>query len=152
MVAVGRQTVHRSLRVPDALRHVAPVEVVEAAVADAGDQLERRQRVAGGTATAGDRLLQRRVAHLEPGVGGHPAGVLDQRVGREEVELEVRRVTIHSLAMLGGGVIHDGYTVKGAAGMAGELGHVHIPTDGMLAEVQEARLEVDRQISDALGT
>ena len=37
---------------------------------------------------------------------------------------------------LGGGVIHGGHTVKGAAGMAGELGHVHIPTDGMLADGQ----------------
>jgi len=37
---------------------------------------------------------------------------------------------------LGGGVIHEGRTVKGAAGMAGELGHVHIPTDGLLADDQ----------------
>lgn len=38
---------------------------------------------------------------------------------------------------LGGGVIHDGQVVKGAAGMAGELGHVHIPTDGLLGEGQK---------------
>ena len=37
---------------------------------------------------------------------------------------------------LGGGVIHDGETVKGAAGMAGELGHVHIPTAGLLEDDQ----------------
>jgi len=37
---------------------------------------------------------------------------------------------------LGGGVIHDGATVKGAAGMAGELGHVHIPTAGLLHDDQ----------------
>lgn len=37
---------------------------------------------------------------------------------------------------LGGGVIHDGQVVKGAAGMAGELGHVHIPTDGLLGDGQ----------------
>jgi glucokinase len=37
---------------------------------------------------------------------------------------------------LGGGVIEAGRVVKGAAGMAGELGHVHIPMDGLLAEGQ----------------
>ena len=33
---------------------------------------------------------------------------------------------------LGGGVIEGGRIVKGTAGMAGELGHVHIPMDGLL--------------------
>jgi predicted NBD/HSP70 family sugar kinase len=37
---------------------------------------------------------------------------------------------------LGGGVIQEGQVVKGAAGMAGELGHVHIPMDGLLAAGQ----------------
>jgi len=37
---------------------------------------------------------------------------------------------------LGGGVIDAGRVIKGAAGMAGELGHVHIPMDGLLAEDQ----------------
>jgi len=37
---------------------------------------------------------------------------------------------------LGGGVIESGLIVKGAAGMAGELGHVHIPMDGLLGEGQ----------------
>ena len=37
---------------------------------------------------------------------------------------------------LGGGVIESGRIVRGAAGMAGELGHVHIPTVGLLAEGQ----------------
>ena len=37
---------------------------------------------------------------------------------------------------LGGGVIESGRIVKGAAGMAGELGHVHIPMAGLLAEDQ----------------
>ena len=35
---------------------------------------------------------------------------------------------------LGGGVIEAGRVVKGVAGMAGELGHVQIPTHGLLAE------------------
>ena len=37
---------------------------------------------------------------------------------------------------LGGGVIEAGHVVRGAAGMAGELGHVRIATQGILAEDQ----------------
>jgi predicted NBD/HSP70 family sugar kinase len=37
---------------------------------------------------------------------------------------------------LGGGVIEGGRIVKGVAGMAGELGHVPIPMDGLLGEGQ----------------
>jgi len=37
---------------------------------------------------------------------------------------------------LGGGVIESGRIVKGAVGFAGELGHVHIPMDGLLGEGQ----------------
>ena len=37
---------------------------------------------------------------------------------------------------LGGGVIESGHVIRGAAGMAGELGHVQIPMQGLLAEGQ----------------
>jgi predicted NBD/HSP70 family sugar kinase len=37
---------------------------------------------------------------------------------------------------LGGGVIEKGHIVKGGTGFAGELGHVHIPMEGLLAEGQ----------------
>jgi glucokinase len=37
---------------------------------------------------------------------------------------------------LGGGVIERGRIITGATGMAGELGHVHIPMEGLLAEGQ----------------
>jgi len=37
---------------------------------------------------------------------------------------------------LGGGVVEMGAVVRGAAGMAGELGHVHIPMHGLLVEGQ----------------
>ncbi|MEV6365563.1 ROK family protein [Micromonospora musae] len=37
---------------------------------------------------------------------------------------------------LGGGVVESGRVVAGAAGMAGELGHVHIPLTGLLAPDQ----------------
>jgi len=38
---------------------------------------------------------------------------------------------------LGGGVIEDGRIIKGVAGMAGELGHIQIRLDGLLAEGQQ---------------
>ncbi len=37
---------------------------------------------------------------------------------------------------LGGGVIEAGRVIRGAAGMAGELGHVHIPMQGLLVDGQ----------------
>lgn len=37
---------------------------------------------------------------------------------------------------LGGGLVEGGRVVRGAAGMAGELGHVHIPLGGLLQEDQ----------------
>jgi glucokinase len=37
---------------------------------------------------------------------------------------------------LGGGVIEKGHIVKGGNGFAGELGHVHIPMEGLLGEGQ----------------
>jgi glucokinase len=37
---------------------------------------------------------------------------------------------------LGGGVIQSGQVVKGVAGVAGELGHVHIPMSGLLQDDQ----------------
>jgi predicted NBD/HSP70 family sugar kinase len=37
---------------------------------------------------------------------------------------------------LGGGVVEAGQVVRGAAGMAGELGHIRIPVDGLLAAGQ----------------
>jgi predicted NBD/HSP70 family sugar kinase len=41
---------------------------------------------------------------------------------------------------LGGGVIASGRVVRGAAGMAGEFGHIQIPMDGLLAEGQPTPL------------
>jgi glucokinase len=37
---------------------------------------------------------------------------------------------------LGGGVVEGGQVIKGAAGMAGELGHIAIPLDGLLDDAQ----------------
>jgi len=41
---------------------------------------------------------------------------------------------------LGGGVVEAGRVVSGAAGMAGELGHIQIPMDGLLAADQPVPL------------
>jgi glucokinase len=41
---------------------------------------------------------------------------------------------------LGGGVVEGGKVVRGAAGMAGEFGHMRIPMDGLLAEGQPVPL------------
>lgn len=37
---------------------------------------------------------------------------------------------------LGGGVVESGHVVRGACGMAGELGHIRIPLDGVLGDGQ----------------
>ena len=37
---------------------------------------------------------------------------------------------------LGGGVIEGGHVIRGASGQAGELGHIRIPLDGILADDQ----------------
>ena len=50
---------------------------------------------------------------------------------------------------LGGGVIERGRVVRGAAGMAGELGHVHIPMDGLLGDGQPLPLCNCGFVSDA---
>ena len=52
--------------------------------------------------------------------------------------LALRRSSVSAIVGtgLGGGVIESGYVVRGAAGMAGELGHVHIPMDGLLGDGQ----------------
>jgi predicted NBD/HSP70 family sugar kinase len=50
-------------------------------------------------------------------------------------EMSLRRSSVSAIVGtgLGGGVIEWGDVVRGAAGMAGELGHVHIPMHGLLA-------------------
>ena len=53
-------------------------------------------------------------------------------------EKALRRSSVSAIVGtgLGGGVIEGGTVVRGAAGMAGELGHVHIPMHGLLGEGQ----------------
>ena len=53
-------------------------------------------------------------------------------------EKAMRRSSVSAIVGtgLGGGVIEAGAVVRGAAGMAGELGHVHIPMDGLLGDGQ----------------
>jgi glucokinase len=49
----------------------------------------------------------------------------------------------------GGGVIHNGHIVKGASGMAGELGHMPIPMTGLLEADQPAPSCACGQFADA---
>ena len=49
----------------------------------------------------------------------------------------------------GGGVINNGYIVKGASGMAGELGHMPIPMTGLLEADQPAPSCACGQFADA---
>src|SRR6185437_9008306 len=49
----------------------------------------------------------------------------------------------------GGGVINDGRIIKGASGMAGELGHMPIPTLGLLEADQQAPSCACGQFADA---
>ncbi|MEP7114577.1 MAG: ROK family protein [Ilumatobacteraceae bacterium] len=53
-------------------------------------------------------------------------------------EKSLRRSSVSAIVGtgLGGGVIESGAVVRGAAGMAGELGHVHVPMHGLLGEGQ----------------
>ena len=53
-------------------------------------------------------------------------------------ELAARRSSVSVVVGtgLGGGVIEGGRVVRGAAGMAGELGHIWVPMDGLLAPGQ----------------
>ncbi len=48
----------------------------------------------------------------------------------------VRRASVSAIVGtgLGGGVVERGQVVRGAAGMAGELGHIRIPLDGILED------------------
>ena len=57
---------------------------------------------------------------------------------RTSASASLRRSSVSAIVGtgLGGGVIEWGAVVRGAAGMAGELGHVHIPMHGLLAEGQ----------------
>ncbi len=50
---------------------------------------------------------------------------------------------------LGGGIVEAGQIVKGAAGMAGELGHVPIPLDGLLDDGQPTPVCNCGQFGDA---
>jgi glucokinase len=50
---------------------------------------------------------------------------------------------------LGGGIVEAGQVIKGAAGMAGELGHVPIPLEGLLDEGQPTSVCNCGQLGDA---
>jgi glucokinase len=53
-----------------------------------------------------------------------------------ELALERSSVSVIVGTGLGGGVVEAGQVIRGAAGMAGELGHIWLPLDGLLAPGQ----------------
>ena len=92
-------------------------------------------------------LLARLRHPRRAGGADRPAGDLQQRRERRRAvrpSPALRRATPcerSSVAAivgtgLGGGVVESGRVVKGAAGMAGELGHVQIPLHGLLEDDQ----------------
>jgi glucokinase len=54
-----------------------------------------------------------------------------------EIALDRSSVSVIVGTGLGGGVVEAGQVIRGAAGMAGELGHIWLPMDGMLAVGQQ---------------
>jgi glucokinase len=54
-----------------------------------------------------------------------------------EKALERSSVSVIVGTGLGGGVVEAGQVIRGAAGMAGELGHIWLPMDGLLAAGQQ---------------
>ena len=110
---------------------------LEVVATGARHQFERAQRVAGRPATLFERRHDRRLAHLQPGVVGHPADVLLELVHRQQVEPEVLRATADGVADLLriGGREHE-HDVRrrllerlqqGGLGRLGE--HVHLVED-----------------------
>jgi predicted NBD/HSP70 family sugar kinase len=67
---------------------------------------------------------------------GNAAALYAHHVHFGPVSLERSSVSAIVGTGLGGGVIESGRIVRGAAGMAGELGHVHIPMHGLLEDDQ----------------
>ena len=118
----------------------------------------RGARGRAGHARSGQRRRRHLVARARP-TSSHPAwrsfdvrGALEERLGlpvvynndgnaaalyaHQSTSVPRRHARRRSSAIvgtgLGGGVIESGRVVTGAAGMAGELGHVHIPMQGLL--------------------
>jgi glucokinase len=67
---------------------------------------------------------------------GNAAALYAHQVQFGEKAPERSSVSVIVGTGLGGGLVQDGRLVSGAAGMAGELGHVHIPLEGLLEDGQ----------------
>jgi predicted NBD/HSP70 family sugar kinase len=67
---------------------------------------------------------------------GNAASLYAHHVGFGPVAMNRSSVSAIVGTGLGSGVIEQGRIIKGAAGFAGELGHVHIPMAGLLGEGQ----------------
>ena len=139
----------------------AMVDAMETALAAAGATLE--QVVAVGLDTPGpasaDGVISSKGAtnFAQPAWHGFDVrGGLQQRIGlpvtynndgnaaalyAHQVHFGARASTTSSISAivgtgLGGGVIEGGQVVRGASGQAGELGHIRVAVDGILADDQ----------------
>lgn len=139
----------------------AMVEAMDAALAHAGVELEQ---VAGvgldtpGPATADGVISTKGATNFSQQAwrGFDIRGALEKRIGlpvtynndgnaaalyAHHVHFGARAETASSISAivgtgLGGGVIEGGQVVRGASGQAGELGHVRVAMEGILAEDQ----------------
>lgn len=139
----------------------AMVEAMDVALAAA--RVAREQVVAVGLDTPGpasaDGVISSRGAtnFAQPAWRGYDIrGALERRIGlpvvynndgnaaalyAHHVHFGERSVTASSVSAivgtgLGGGLIEAGHVVRGASGQAGELGHVRVAMDGILADDQ----------------
>ena len=128
--------------------------------AGVGDQLERRQRVAGRAGTLGDGGVERLGRHVEPGVGGHPADVLGEHVGRQQVEAQVLGAAAdrvgHLLRVGGGEHEHDvarRLLERLQQRRLGRLGeHVHLVEDVHLVPPGRAEVGLLDEVAHRLDT
>ena len=139
----------------------AMVEAMEVALADAGVTSDRVAAVGldtPGPASADGVISSRGATNFaQPAWRGYDVrGALERRIGlpvvynndgnaaalyAHHVHFGERAATASSISAivgtgLGGGVIENGEVVRGASGQAGELGHVRLAMDGILADDQ----------------
>ena len=128
--------------------------------AGVGDQLEGRQGVAGRTGTLGDGGVERFLGHHQPSVASHPAHVLGEHVGGQQVEAEVLGAAadrVGDLLRVGGGEhehhVPGRFLERLQQCRLGRLGeHVHLVEDVHLVPPGCAEVGLLDEIAHRLDT
>ena len=154
---------HRRQGMPGVAVDEGVDELVEAQLlahrpAGVGDQLERRQRVAGRPGTLGDGGGEGVGGHVEAGVVGDPADVLGEHVGRQQVEAQVLRAAadgVGHLLRVGGGEDEDDVARRLLERLQqrglGRLGqHVHLVEDVHLVPPRRAEVGLLDEVAHRL--